>query len=429
MKSKYILLALLSLVIISAVLTNPKKENHLDKVFNEFIVNKNELAKTKGFELMVLPFAKNAFGEILSVDNYVLFSIGKIKFNGINEKISIGVFGNVFLTINKSEWDNLGGIKNEDDKNADNSKTEKVGLKDENVEKYTKVENKTYGDFNGDGITEYVYFELEKKGFGNPVEDGEPDTYKVKFSNNEITPIKREFNELMIINEGDLDNDGADEITIRENPLNGCIGWATTYSIKNNKPFILIDTFSFYSGACDNDISINPDDLVEVIDNSVFYYEYGAETSFVTNSKGKKIFGKRIKAFDLKVNRTENEPIKTNEKSSDVLNSLKSNKDKIYSGTGTGNDIIENSFGGRKALIKPNPKYNCNEEGKVVVEIVVDKGGNVIDVKTGLKGTTNNSKCLLDACKVAALKSKWEANENAPERQVGRITYDFSLKE
>lgn len=427
MKSKYILLGLLSLVIITAVITNPKKENHLDKVFNEFIVNKNELAKTNGFELMALPFAKNAFGEILSVDNYVLFSIGKIKFNGINEKISIGVFGNVFLTINKSEWDNLGGIKNEDDKNADNSKTEKVGLKDENVEKYTKVENKTYGDFNGDGITEYVYFELERKGFGNPVEDGEPDTYKVKFSNNVITPIKREFNELMIINEGDLDNDGADEITIRENPLNGCIGWATTYSIKNNKPFILIDTFSFYSGACDNDISINPDDLVEVIGNSVFYYEYGAETSFVTNSKGKKIFGKRIKAFDLKVNRTENEPIKTNVKSSDVLNSLKSNKDKIYSGTGTGNDIIENSFGNRKAIIKPVPEYNCNEQGKVVVEITVDENGDVINAIAGVNGTTNNSACLLNASKIAALRTKWQPNSN--KRQVGKITYDFSLKE
>ena len=133
MKSKHILLGLLSLVIITAVITNPKKENHLDKVFNEFIVNKNELARTNGFELMALPFAKNAFGEILSVDNYVLFSIGKIKFNGINEKISIGAFGNVFLTINKSEWDNLGGIKNEDNKNADNSKTEKLSLKDENL--------------------------------------------------------------------------------------------------------------------------------------------------------------------------------------------------------------------------------------------------------------------------------------------------------
>lgn len=428
MKTKYILLALLSLIIITAVITNPKKENHLDKVFNEFIVNKNDLAKTNSFELMALPFAKNAFGEILSVDNYVFFSIGKIKFNGINEKISIGFFGNVFLTRNKSEWDNLGSEKNEDKKNTDNSKTEKVSLKDENVKKYTKIENKIYGDFNGDGITEYVYFELEKKGFGNPVEDGEPDIYKVKFSNNEITPIKREFNELMIINEGDLDNDGADEITIRENPMNGCIGWATTYSIKNNKPYILIDSFSFYSGACDNDISINPDDLVEKNSNSVFYYEYDAETSFV-NYRGKKIFGKRIKAFDLKLNRTENELIKSNVKSNDVLNSIKSNKDKSYSENGTGKGIVENPFGSRKALIKPAPKYNCNEEGIVVVEIVVDKGGNVIKAYAGAKGTTNNSKCLLDASKEAALKSKWEANENAPEKEVGIISYNFSLKE
>ena len=255
----------------------------------------------------------------------------------------------------------------------------------------------------------------------------------------------------MIINEGDLDNDGADEITIRENPMNGCIGLATTYSIKNNKPYILIDSFSFYSGTCDNVISINPDDLVEKNSNSVFYYEYDAETSFVTY-RGKKIFGKKIKAFDLKINQNDKElikkPIVTGENAlKNILNStnsksenkyygleneketIKSNKDKSYSenGTGTGKGIVENPFGSRKVLIKPAPKYNCNEEGRVVVEIVVDKGGNVIDVKTGLKGTTNNSKCLLDACKEAALKSKWEASENAPEKQVGKIYYNFNF--
>jgi hypothetical protein len=125
------------------------------------------------------------------------------------------------------------------------------------------------------------------------------------------------------------------------------------------------------------------------------------------------------------------EPLETDSNNDDalknILNESEPKNDNNYNGQGTGREIEENSFGGRKALIKPNPKYNCNEEGTVVVEIVVDKGGNVINVKTGLKGTTNNSKCLLDACKEAALNTKWEANENAPDKQVGKISYNFRL--
>jgi hypothetical protein len=107
-------------------------------------------------------------------------------------------------------------------------------------------------------------------------------------------------------------------------------------------------------------------------------------------------------------------------------NSSKSN----YDGSGKGNGSGSNSgysLERRKIIYKPQPEYNCNEEGTVVVEIVVDKNGNVLEAKTGLKGTTNNSKCLLDACKEAALKTKWEADENAPEKQVGNISYNFSM--
>ena len=51
----------------------------------------------------------------------------------------------------------------------------------------------------------------------------------------------------------------------------------------------------------------------------------------------------------------------------------------------------------------------------------------MLEAQTGLKGSTNNSKCLLDACKEAALKTKWEADENAPEKQVGNISYNFRM--
>lgn len=94
------------------------------------------------------------------------------------------------------------------------------------------------------------------------------------------------------------------------------------------------------------------------------------------------------------------------------------------SGNGSGNGY---NLNGRKAIVKPSPEYKCNEQGKVMVQIVVDKSGNVLETNTGVKGTTNMSKCLLDACKEAALKSKWQPDENAPERQIGTIIYNFRI--
>jgi len=85
------------------------------------------------------------------------------------------------------------------------------------------------------------------------------------------------------------------------------------------------------------------------------------------------------------------------------------------------------SLGTRKALSKPAPKYTCNEEGRVVVEITVDQNGKTISATPGIKGTTNTARCLLDQAKIAAMNTKWEADTNAAAKQVGKIIYNFSL--
>ena len=93
-------------------------------------------------------------------------------------------------------------------------------------------------------------------------------------------------------------------------------------------------------------------------------------------------------------------------------------------GTGTGGGY---SLGNRKALSKPAPNYNCNEEGRVVVEVSVDKTGKTIAATPGIKGTTNTAKCLLDQARIAAMNTRWQASDDAPDRQVGKIIYTFSL--
>lgn len=95
------------------------------------------------------------------------------------------------------------------------------------------------------------------------------------------------------------------------------------------------------------------------------------------------------------------------------------------SGVGSGSGY---SLGGRRAISKPLPAYKCNETGKVVVEVIVDKSGKTINATPGVRGTTNNAKCLLDQAKIAAMNTKWEPSDSAPEKQIGSIIYHFSLQ-
>ena len=86
-------------------------------------------------------------------------------------------------------------------------------------------------------------------------------------------------------------------------------------------------------------------------------------------------------------------------------------------------------LGNRRALTRPIPEYDCNEEGKVVVTISVDQSGKVISAQPGAKGTTNSASCLLSRAQEAALRTKFNADSNAPSKQVGLIIYNFSLSE
>ncbi len=99
---------------------------------------------------------------------------------------------------------------------------------------------------------------------------------------------------------------------------------------------------------------------------------------------------------------------------------------KGYYGNGGGGSGGNYRLGNRKALSKPKPTYDCNEEGKVVVSISVDKTGKVFAAQAGIKGTTNSASCLLERAKEAALKTRFNSDSNAPSKQTGIIIYDFS---
>jgi len=100
-----------------------------------------------------------------------------------------------------------------------------------------------------------------------------------------------------------------------------------------------------------------------------------------------------------------------------------------YYGNGGSGGNGDYNLGNRKPLSKPKPNYICNEEGLVVVSIEVDTNGRVIKATAGVKGSTNTANCLLTQAKAAALKTTWQADANAPSKQVGTIKYRFSLSQ
>jgi len=103
---------------------------------------------------------------------------------------------------------------------------------------------------------------------------------------------------------------------------------------------------------------------------------------------------------------------------------------KSYYGTGKGLDGDGNYLlGGRKALNKQKYIQDCNEEGIVVVSIEVDRNGKVIKATPGVRGTTNNSPCLKDPAKRAALATRFNPDNDAPTKQIGKIIYNFKLSE
>ncbi len=95
-------------------------------------------------------------------------------------------------------------------------------------------------------------------------------------------------------------------------------------------------------------------------------------------------------------------------------------------GNGDGNYLL----GNRQALAKPKPDYPCNDEGRVVVKIYVDRNGKVIRATAGERvpggaASTTTSTCLYEQARRAALRTTWESDRDAPDQQSGYIIYNF----
>ena len=97
-----------------------------------------------------------------------------------------------------------------------------------------------------------------------------------------------------------------------------------------------------------------------------------------------------------------------------------------YYGNGSGDNGKGYGLGGRGNASFQKIKPDCDAEGKVVVEIVVDRSGKVIKATPGKRGTVAD-RCLWDAARKTALTHKWAPDSKAPEKQIGFVVVKFEV--
>ncbi len=99
-----------------------------------------------------------------------------------------------------------------------------------------------------------------------------------------------------------------------------------------------------------------------------------------------------------------------------------------YDGQGGEGDGPAYSLGGRGAKYLEQPSSNFREQGDVVVDIWVDRKGNVKRAEVSARGTTILDANLRNTAVRAALNSNFSEDPRAPELQKGSITYTFIIR-
>lgn len=94
---------------------------------------------------------------------------------------------------------------------------------------------------------------------------------------------------------------------------------------------------------------------------------------------------------------------------------------------GSGSGGVGYGLNGRGSASYQTLKQDCNESGMVIVKIIVNRNGNVIEAEPGVRGTTNTAACLLEPAKKIALSHKWRPDPNAPTKQIGFVKVNFKL--
>jgi outer membrane biosynthesis protein TonB len=92
-------------------------------------------------------------------------------------------------------------------------------------------------------------------------------------------------------------------------------------------------------------------------------------------------------------------------------------------GNGVGFDLA-----GRNMRSMPRLEDKSQEQGKIVIDIIVDKNGLVLRAEGPARGSTITNATLVRKSKEAAMKAKFSPSPQGVEEQKGSITFNFILR-
>ena len=102
--------------------------------------------------------------------------------------------------------------------------------------------------------------------------------------------------------------------------------------------------------------------------------------------------------------------------------------EKDGSGSLQGAGFSVSGFGGRGLARNPKVTGDPQENGKVVLDVCIDRDGNITKADYNMMQSTTNSSRLTKMAQKAARGAKFTSNPNATFEQCGRMTFIFQLK-
>ncbi len=161
--------------------------------------------------------------------------------------------------------------------------------------------------------------------------------------------------------------------------------------------------------------------LKSIAVNSEVKKNTGSQTNVEDMIKSIKKNLKTYQSDDIKNNKTTPEGF--NNDSIKAQQALQQQKlDSLQNIEYSGKSSVYYKLKGRRKLYLPIPVFKCENEGKVVVQILVARNGRVLNAE--VKGIQND-KCLVEAAIQAAKRTRFNSSSKAPAKQTGSITYHF----
>ncbi len=93
---------------------------------------------------------------------------------------------------------------------------------------------------------------------------------------------------------------------------------------------------------------------------------------------------------------------------------------------GVGEGGVSAGLNGRGRATYTKQKGCENEYGTIIVAIVVNREGRVIEATAGARGSSNITACLKEKAEKIARSYKWPPDSRAPARQYGKVRVNFT---